>query len=109
MSSHGRRKNPLSGRLVDYLSKKSAKQRLSYKGMWLHPYTLFSVLYNCNVLLNLQMPLYCKSEKNGTFRISFAKLYILLSVGGSTNLRSEVIWGGMETINVKFGNLSNLQ
>ncbi len=37
MDSHGRRKNPLSDRLVDYLSKEIAKQRFSNEGMWSHP------------------------------------------------------------------------
>ncbi len=32
--------------------------------------------------------------KNGTFRIFYATLYILLSVGGSTNRRNKIILGG---------------
>ncbi len=39
--------------------------------------------------------------KNGTFRFFYAKLYILLSVEGSTNHRNEIIWG--EILNVKYG------
>ncbi len=39
--------------------------------------------------------------QNGTFRIFYAKLPILLPVGGSTNRRKEIILRG--TINVKYG------
>ncbi len=42
--------------------------------------------------------------KNSTFRIFYAKLYILLWMDGSTNLRNEIILG--ETLKVKYGSRS---
>ncbi len=41
-------------------------------------------------------------QKNDTFRIFCEKLYILLSVDGSTNRRNEIIFG--DIIIIKYGN-----
>ncbi len=40
-------------------------------------------------------------QNNGTFRVFYAKLYILLSVGGSTNCRNEIIL--VDIIIIKYG------
>ncbi len=48
-----------------------------------------------NVLFHSQMLLYWITlQSNGTFRVFYAKLYILLSVDGSTKCRNEIIFGG---------------
>ncbi len=41
------------------------------------------------------------SAKNDTFRIFYTKLYMLLSVDGSTNRRNEIIFG--DIIIIKYG------
>ncbi len=47
-------------------------------------------------LINMFCKMYYSTNdaKNDTFRIFYAKLYILPSVDGSTNRRNEIIFGG---------------
>ncbi len=55
-----------------------------------------------NVFLYSQMLFHDTSAKNDTFRIFYAKLFILLSVGGSNNRRKEIIFGGYYNYQIRY-------